>query len=168
VTVIPCIVAAFLFTLASHFVGRGRSKNAVAPVVAAPQSGTPFAGREALPTFSAAAQASSTPSPASAPLMAKAEPSAEKPAASPQTAVSASPPALSSAEQNGPPKPGKTVERKAVERERRQAERKRSRLEALYQKHRISEEAYKDGQNAYRIEMARYRSALDSLAPKNE
>jgi hypothetical protein len=60
------------------------------------------------------------------------------------------------------------VDRKTVERERRAAERKRSRLEAMYQKHEISSEAYKKGQDEYRTEMAKYRSALNGGEPTNE
>src|SRR5438105_4586554 len=60
------------------------------------------------------------------------------------------------------------VERKNVERERRAAERKRSHLEAMYQKHEISSEAYKKGQDEYRSEMAKYRNALNGAEPANE
>ena len=60
------------------------------------------------------------------------------------------------------------VERKSVEKERRAAERKRSRLEAMYQKHEISSEAYKKGQDEYQSEMAKYRNALNGAEPINE
>jgi len=60
------------------------------------------------------------------------------------------------------------VERKSVEKERRAAERKRSRLEAMYQKHEISSEAYKKGQDEYQSEMAKYRNALNGAEPTNE
>jgi hypothetical protein len=60
------------------------------------------------------------------------------------------------------------LERKSVEKERRAAERKRSRLEAMYQKHEISSEAYKKGQDEYQSEMAKYRNALNGAEPTNE
>jgi hypothetical protein len=60
------------------------------------------------------------------------------------------------------------VERKSVEKDRRAAERKRSRLEAMYQKHEISSEAYKKGQDEYQSEMAKYRNALNGAEPTNE
>jgi type IV secretory pathway VirB10-like protein len=62
------------------------------------------------------------------------------------------------------------VERKSAERERRKAERKRSQLEAMYQKHVISSEAYKKGQDEYQSEMAKYRSALtgDDLTQRRQ
>jgi hypothetical protein len=60
------------------------------------------------------------------------------------------------------------VDRKSVERERREAERKRSRLEAMYQKHVISSEAYKKGQDEYKSEMAKYRSAVNGAESTNE
>jgi type IV secretory pathway VirB10-like protein len=60
------------------------------------------------------------------------------------------------------------VDRKTVERERREAERKRSRLEAMYQKHLISSEAYKKGQDEYKNEIAKYRNALGAAGSVNE
>jgi type IV secretory pathway VirB10-like protein len=59
-------------------------------------------------------------------------------------------------------------ERKSVERERREAERKRSRLESMYQKHLISDEAYKKGQDEYKSEMAKYRSTFNGTGSANE
>jgi type IV secretory pathway VirB10-like protein len=60
------------------------------------------------------------------------------------------------------------VDRKTVERERREAERKRSRLEVMYQKHLISPEAYKKGQDEYKNEIGKYRSALGAAGSVNE
>jgi hypothetical protein len=54
-----------------------------------------------------------------------------------------------------------TVERKNVEKQRLHAERKRSRLEAMYQKHLISSEAYKSGQEEYKNEIEKYRLELN-------
>jgi hypothetical protein len=63
----------------------------------------------------------------------------------------------------------KTVERqlpksvrKHLEKERREAERKRSRLEDLYQKHLISSEAYKKGEQEYKSEIKKYRSEVNA------
>jgi hypothetical protein len=52
--------------------------------------------------------------------------------------------------------------RKHLEKERREAERKRSRLEDLYQKHLISSEAYKRGEQEYKSEIKKYRSEVDA------
>jgi hypothetical protein len=49
------------------------------------------------------------------------------------------------------------AERKNIEKQRVQAERKRSRLESMYQKHLISSEAYKSGQEEYKNEIQKYR-----------
>jgi hypothetical protein len=38
----------------------------------------------------------------------------------------------------------------------------------MYRKHEISEEAYKKGQDEYKSEMAKYRSALDGAGSANE
>ena len=51
--------------------------------------------------------------------------------------------------------------RKRLEKNRQQAERKRSRLEDMYQKHLISSEAYKKGEQEYKSEIAKYRSELN-------
>lgn len=51
--------------------------------------------------------------------------------------------------------------RKRLEKNRQQAERKRSRLEDMYQKHLISSEAYKKGQQEYKSEIQKYRSELN-------
>ena len=58
--------------------------------------------------------------------------------------------------------------RKAAERERRKAERKRARLEAMYQNHLISSAAYKNGQDKYQSEMAKYHSELNGTGSINE
>jgi hypothetical protein len=55
-------------------------------------------------------------------------------------------------------KPG----RKTLEKERRAAERKRSRLEEMYQSHLISSEAYKKGEEEYKSEIVKYRSAMNA------
>jgi hypothetical protein len=52
--------------------------------------------------------------------------------------------------------------RKHLEKERRQAERKRSRLEDMYQKHLISSEAYKKGEQEYKSEIEKYRSEVNA------
>jgi len=49
-----------------------------------------------------------------------------------------------------------------LEKERRAAERKRSRLEAMYQEGTISSEAYKSGEDAYRIAIQRYRNQVNA------
>jgi hypothetical protein len=38
----------------------------------------------------------------------------------------------------------------------------------MYQKHEISSEAYKKGQDEYQSEMAKYRNALNGAEPINE
>jgi hypothetical protein len=58
--------------------------------------------------------------------------------------------------------------RKAAERERRKAERKRARLEAMYQNHLISSAAYKNGQDKYQSEIAKYHGELNGTASLNE
>ena len=50
--------------------------------------------------------------------------------------------------------------RKTAEQKRREAERKRARLEAQHKNHEISEAAYKQGQQEYQTEMAKYRNFL--------
>jgi uncharacterized protein Veg len=58
--------------------------------------------------------------------------------------------------------------RKKLEKGRRQAERKRSRLEEMYEKHAISSEAYKRGEEKYRSEIERYHREMNAPAePKN-
>ena len=52
--------------------------------------------------------------------------------------------------------------RKHLEKERLEAERKRSRLEDLYQKHLISSEAYKKGEQEYKSEIKKYRSEVNA------
>jgi hypothetical protein len=51
---------------------------------------------------------------------------------------------------------------KNLEKQRLAAERKRSRLEAMYQKGTISSEAYKSGEDEYRIAIQRYRSEVNA------
>jgi hypothetical protein len=51
--------------------------------------------------------------------------------------------------------------RKRLEKNRQQAERKRSRLEDMYQKHLISSEAYKKGEQEYKSEIEKYRSEFN-------
>jgi hypothetical protein len=51
--------------------------------------------------------------------------------------------------------------RKTLEKERREAERKRSRLEDMYQKHLISSEAYKKGEEEYKNAILKYRSEVN-------
>ena len=50
--------------------------------------------------------------------------------------------------------------RKSAEQRRRDAERKRAHLEALHKDHQISDEAYKQGQQEYQAEMAKYRNVV--------
>jgi hypothetical protein len=61
------------------------------------------------------------------------------------------------------------AERRSLERKREKAERHRARLEAMYQKHRISSDAYKKGEEKYKSEIEEYRSAVNAgKAPKND
>ena len=53
--------------------------------------------------------------------------------------------------------------RKTLEKERQAAERKRSRLEGMYQSHLISADAYKKGEEQYKSEIERYRSAMNAV-----
>jgi hypothetical protein len=76
-----------------------------------------------------------------------------------------SPPPATELVESGP----KTVDsehpkigRKDLEKVRRAAERKRSRLEKMYQSHLISSEAYKKGEELYKSEIERYRSAMSA------
>ena len=57
--------------------------------------------------------------------------------------------------------------RKSAEQRRREAERKRARLEAQYKNHQISDEAYKQGQQEYQAEMAKYRNVVGSAGSAN-
>jgi hypothetical protein len=50
--------------------------------------------------------------------------------------------------------------RKALEKKRRAAERQRAQLEKRYQEHAISSEAYKKGQENYRIQIDKYRREM--------
>lgn len=54
--------------------------------------------------------------------------------------------------------------RKSAEQKRREAERKRARLETQYKNHEISEAAYKQGQQEYQTELAKYRDVLNAAA----
>jgi hypothetical protein len=59
--------------------------------------------------------------------------------------------------------------RKTLEKKRRSAERRRSQLEKRYQEHAISSEAYKKGQENYRIQIDRYRREMSTYrGPDNE
>jgi hypothetical protein len=51
-------------------------------------------------------------------------------------------------------------DRKSAEQRRREAERKRTHMEALHKNHQISDQAYKQGQEEYQAEMAKYRNAV--------
>jgi hypothetical protein len=59
------------------------------------------------------------------------------------------------------------ADRTSAEQRRREAERKRTHLEALYKKHQISDEAYKQGQQEYQAEMAKYRNAVSGPGSAN-
>ena len=60
------------------------------------------------------------------------------------------------------PRSPKEAERKSLERKREEAERKRARLEEMYQKHLISNEAYRKGEEKYKSEIEKYRSAVNA------
>ena len=61
------------------------------------------------------------------------------------------------------------INRKSLERKRVAAERNRARLEKMYQKHRISSDAYKKGEEKYKSEIEEYRSAVNAgKAPRND
>jgi hypothetical protein len=55
------------------------------------------------------------------------------------------------------------IAHKNLEKQRLAAERKRSRLEAMYQKGTISADAYKSGEDEYRIAIQRYRSEVNAV-----
>ena len=57
--------------------------------------------------------------------------------------------------------------RKTAEQRRLEAERKRAHLEALYRNHQISDDAYKQGQEQYQAEMAKYRNVLSGAGSAN-
>ena len=57
--------------------------------------------------------------------------------------------------------------RKTAEQKRREAERKRARLETQYRNHEISDAAYKQGQQEYQTEMAKYRNFLSGSTSAN-
>jgi len=59
-------------------------------------------------------------------------------------------------------KPPSESVRKNAEQARRDAERKRARLEDMYKKHLISDEAYKKGQDEYQNELGKYRSRVST------
>jgi hypothetical protein len=87
------------------------------------------------------------------------------PAVSPVPVVSSKPkpsPDLVEGETPGSaPKELSGADRKALEKERRVAERKRARLEERYQKHLISGEEYKKGEEEYKSAILRYRSQMN-------
>jgi hypothetical protein len=58
-------------------------------------------------------------------------------------------------------------DRKSAEQRRREAERKRTHLEALYKNHQISDQAYKQGQEEYQAELAKYRNAVNGAGSAN-
>ena len=71
---------------------------------------------------------------------------------------------------DGNPREAKTpveIARKSAEQRRREAERKRAHLEALHKNHQISEEAYKQGQQEYQAEMAKYRNVVSGTGSAN-
>jgi hypothetical protein len=56
------------------------------------------------------------------------------------------------------------IGRRSLEKQRLAAEKKRSRLEAMYQKGTISSQAYRNGENEYRIAIQRYRNEVNASA----
>jgi hypothetical protein len=60
------------------------------------------------------------------------------------------------------------VIRKNLERRRRKAERARSRLEELYDKHAISWEAYKKGEQKYKSQIEKYRAEVNTGAESSD
>jgi hypothetical protein len=74
-----------------------------------------------------------------------------------------SPSPVGSATPVSPPKEPSGADRKALEKERREAERKRARLEERYQKHLISSEAYKKGEEEYKSAILKYRSQMNGV-----
>ena len=91
--------------------------------------------------------------------------SPSRPAASPVPTVSSRPkPDANPVESATPvpaPKELSGADRKALEKERRVAERKRARLEERYQKHLISGEEYKKGEEEYKSAILKYRSQMN-------
>jgi hypothetical protein len=91
--------------------------------------------------------------------------------ATPMPAVSATPVLRATAVVKArDPEEAKTpseITRKSAEQRRREAERKRARLEIQYKNHQISDEAYKQGQQEYQAEMAKYHSAVGSGGSAN-
>jgi len=65
-------------------------------------------------------------------------------------------------EHKNPERQPRQAERKNLERKREEAERKRSRLEEMYQKHLISSGAYRKGEEEYKSEIEKYRSAVNA------
>jgi hypothetical protein len=65
-------------------------------------------------------------------------------------------------EHKNPERQARQAERKNLERKREEAERKRSRLEEMYQKHLISSGAYRKGEEEYKSEIEKYRSAVNA------
>ena len=86
----------------------------------------------------------------------------EPAAPSPSYATSEKPEVIannSESTQNAP----RAVQRIKLEKFRRRVERQRARLEELSQKHAISAEAYRQGEQKYKEDIARYRSELNSV-----
>jgi hypothetical protein len=164
---------ALVFCLGAFYLASkpSRSKPSGPKAVASTTSSSTLAAKKETPA--SVPSPVQTFSPAPQELLAKTEPPAEKPL-EPDPVPAVAPPAPTPSIPDPSPvaksseAARKSVERKGVERERREAERKRSRLEALYQKHQISDEAYKNGQDEYKSEIAKYRSALENRGPKNE
>lgn len=68
-----------------------------------------------------------------------------------------------SAEHQSPSVKGKALSehvRRNLEKQRRQSEYKRARLESLYEKHAISKDAYKKGEEEYQNDIQKYRQEL--------
>ena len=104
------------------------------PVVSATPASSPSAGRIPLVSATPASSPSAAPISRPSPLVGNEVPPEAK----------------------TPSEPG----RKSAEQRRREAERKRARLEAQHKNHQISDEAYKQGQEEYQAEMAKYRSVV--------
>jgi hypothetical protein len=98
--------------------------------------------------------------------------SPSRPAASPVPTVSSRPkPDANPVESATPvpaPKELSGTDRKALEKERRVAERKRARLEERYQKHLISGEEYKKGEEEYKSAILKYRSQMNGSGMPGE
>jgi hypothetical protein len=110
-----------------------------------------LADRGMIPEDNSAVDHPPTPAPSPAPMFSPTPKSAPNP--------------IPSATPSPAPKEPSVAGRKALEKERREAERKRSRLEDMYQKHLISSEAYKKGEEEYKNAIQRYRSGMNAGGP---